>query len=148
MRKCFGIAAGVLALAFLAQTQAQEKPATRTLKVKLGYTGSGKVDANHKIFVFLFDSPDFVQGGVMPIASQSASAKDATLEFPGLEKSPIFVVAAFDPSGGYDGQSGPPPSGSSMGMYSTTPGQPEGVKIEPGKTVQIDLPFDDSFKMP
>ena len=35
-----------------------------------------------------------------------------------------------------------------MGVYWKTPGSPEPVKIEPGKTVEIALPFDDSFKMP
>ena len=41
-----------------------------------------------------------------------------------------------------------PPSGASMGMYSKTPGTPEPIKIEPGETVTVEVPFDDSFKMP
>jgi hypothetical protein len=47
-----------------------------------------------------------------------------------------------------DGQSGPPPSGSSLGLYSTSPGEPAPLKLEDGKTVEIDLTFDDSAKMP
>jgi hypothetical protein len=140
----------VLALVPLAaqQPKPEEKAAPRTLKVKLKYTGAGTVDSKHQIIVFLFDSPDFQQGGVMPIGEQSGEAKDATVTFPDLASSPVYAVAVFDPTGGYDGQSGPPPSGSSLGMYSKTPGTPEPIKIDPGKTVEIELAFDDTAKMP
>ena len=84
----------------------------------------------------------------MPTASQSGSAKDATVTFNDLASSPVYAVAVFDPTGGYDGQSGPPPSGSSMGMYGKTPGQPDPIKIDPGKTTEITLAFDDTAKMP
>lgn len=144
---------GLLTLALVAPAAQQEKSAEkktepRTLKVKLNYTGSGPVDSKHRIFLFVFDSPDFVQGNVMPLDSKPASTKDETVVFSGLTASPVYVVAAYDPTGDYDGQSGPPPSGSPMGMYSKTPGAPEPVKIEPGETVQVDLSFDDSYKMP
>jgi hypothetical protein len=33
-------------------------------------------------------------------------------------------------------------------MYSKTPGTPEPIKIDPGKTVEIELAFDDTAKMP
>ena len=147
------LALGLLAGTVLAQTaqppQEEKKAAAPgSLKVKLNYSGAGVVDEKHQIRLFLFDSPDFVQGNVMPFASGSASAKDGVVTFPDLDKSPLYVAAIYDPSGEYDGASGPPPSGASMGMYSKTPGQPEPVKIEPGGTVQVDLAFDDSAKMP
>ena len=145
MRKRLFAAAGILALAFSAA--AQQSQADRTLKVKLNYTGSGKVDDGHKIFVFLFDTPDFVSGAGMPFASQTATAKDQTLTFSGISAPEVYIVAAYDPSGGYDGMSGPPPSGSSMGMRQKE-GKPDPVKIEAGKTAEVELPFDDSFKMP
>lgn len=143
---------GLLTLAVAAPAAQQEKPAEkkaepRVLEVKVNYIGTGQVDSKHRIFLFLFDSPDFVQGNVMPIAAASASAKDETVVFSDVPKSPVYVVAAYDPQGAYDGQSGPPPAGSSMGMYMKTPGTPEPVKIEPGQTVQIELTFDDSVKM-
>jgi hypothetical protein len=140
----------VLALLPLAaqQPKPEEKAAPRTLKIKLKYTGAGTVDAKHPIIIFLFDSPDFTSGGIMPMASQSGQAKDATVTFPDLTTSPVYAVAVFDPTGGYDGQSGPPPSGSSMGMYGKTPGTPDPIKIEPGKTTEVELAFDDTAKMP
>jgi hypothetical protein len=138
------LAVSLLGLALLAN--AQSKP-DRTLEVKLNYTGAGKVDQNHKIFVFLFDTPDFMQGNAMPIANQAATAKDQTLTFSGLSAATVYAVAAFDPKGGYDGMSGPPPAGSSLGMYSKEPGTPGAVNLEAGKTARVDLAFDDTAKM-
>jgi hypothetical protein len=153
MRKYCYLAFGALILTVLAQATQQGKAedkgkASRTLNVKLDYSGAGRVDAKHKIIVFLFDSPEFTQGTAMPIAMKAAEAKDETVAFAELDKSPVYVVSVYDPTGGYDGQSGPPPSGSSMGMYSKTPGTPEPVKVEAGQTVGIELPFDDTAKMP
>jgi len=149
MKKSFCLAASLLILAFAYQSaRAQEKAATRTLKIKLHYTGSGTVDDKHKIFVFIFDSPDFTQGNAMPVGEQTAAGKDETVTFTDIAKSPVYAVAAYDPTGGYDGQSGPPPSGSSLGMYTKQPPQPEPINIDEGKTVQVELPFDDSTKMP
>ena len=57
MKKSFYLAAGLLILASGFQFgKAQDKAATRTLKVNVKYTGSGTVDDKHKIQVFLFDS--------------------------------------------------------------------------------------------
>jgi len=67
--------------------------------------------------------------------------------FSNIGKSPVYVSVAYDPNGNYDGQSGPPPAGASLGMYMTTPGEPGAIDIDPGKTVSVDLSFDDSYKM-
>jgi len=151
-RKQVLLAAGVLGLmttvASAQPAKPAEKPAGRTLKAKMNYTGSGTVDEKHKIFLFVFDSPDFMQGGSMPIAFGTATAKDALVTVNDLSVSPVYVAVAFDPSGGYDGQSGPPPSGASMGIYSKTPGTPEPIKIDAGKTAEVTITFDDSSKMP
>jgi len=48
---------------------------------------------------------------------------------------------------GYAERKGPPPPGSSLGMYSKTPGQPAPVKVEAGKTANVELTFDDTVKM-
>jgi hypothetical protein len=150
--KYFYVALGLALVSLTGASQpgkAQEKAAAGgTLKVKLNYTGAGKVDDKHKIILFFFDSPDFMQGNAMPFASLAAVAKDETVTLADVAKSPVYVAAAFDPSGNYDGQSGPPPSGSSMGIYSKTPGVPDPITVGAGKTVQVDLAFDDSFKMP
>ena len=137
-------AAAIIALAFLANAQTK---ADRSLAVKLNYTGAGTVDDKHKIMVFLFDSPDFAGGNVMPIGTETATAKGQTVTFSSLSASPVYVVAVFDPKGEYDGMS-MPPSGSTLGMYATSDGKPNPINLEAGKPAQINLPFDDSVKMP
>jgi len=145
----FCLLLGLAALGTLpAQDKAPEKASgSRTLKVKLNYTGSGTVDDKHKIVVFVFDSPDFMQGNAMPVGSQSTPSKNGSVTFSDLASSPVYVTAVFDPAGQYDGMSAPP-SGSSLGLYSKTPGTPEPIKIEPGETIEVALGFDDTAKMP
>jgi len=149
MRKYALAAFGALLFAsFAAAGQQQPAPAGRTLKLKINYTGAGTVDEKHKIYVFVFDTPDFTNGDVMPAAFGNTSAKDGVVGVPDLASSPVYVVAAYDPSGEYDGMSGPPPSGASITIYSKTPGKPEPITIEPGATAEVEIAFDDSQKMP
>lgn len=147
MRKCSFLLLGLILVTVQAIPQDKEK-GSRTLKVNVHYTGAGTVDEKHKIFVVVFDSPEFVKGGVMPIAAQTATAKDEAVTFSDVATSPVYVATSYDPAGNYDGQSGPPPSGSSLGMYSRNPGTPEPIHIEAGKTAEVDVSFDDTVKMP
>ncbi len=140
----FVLASGLLTAAGNQTTQNTDT--TRTLEVKLHYTGSGTVDEKHPILVFVFDTADFMQGQVPPIALQTAKSKDETLVFKDLTASPVYMGAVYDPSGEYQGDS-LPPSGSSIGIYAKTPGVPAPINLEPGKTVRIELAFDDSHKM-
>lgn len=143
MRKLLLTLAGALALSSFAVAA----EATKTLNVKLSYTGEGTVDEKHKIYVFLFDSPDFASGSVAPIVTGSAAAKKMDVKFEQVQASPVYVVVVFDPKGEYEAMSAPP-SGSSISVYSKSGGAPEPVKLEDGKPVDIDLAFDDSNKMP
>ncbi len=127
---------------------AQEKKEPSTLKLKVNYTGTGTVDEKHPVIVFLFESADFVQGGSMPFAMQQATTKSATLTFKDITAPNVYIAAAYTADGSYDGQSGPPPSGASMGLYGKTPGTPDPVKMEAGKTSEAELTFDDTAKMP
>jgi hypothetical protein len=127
--------------------RAQEGSPLRGLRVKVHYRGSGIVDDKHKIVVFLFDSPDFGRKAVMAFAVMSTDSKDGTVTFHDVAKSPAYVGTVYEPSGSYAERQGPPPPGSSLGMYSKTPGQPAPVKVEAGKTIDVELTFDDSVKM-
>jgi len=149
MKKSFYLAAGLLTLASAFQSaRAQDKAATRTLKVNVKYTGAGPVDDKHKIQVFLFDSPDFTGGQAMPTGMQMTASKTGTVTFTDIAGSPVYVATIYDPKGEYDGASGPPPSGSSAGVYTKEPPKPGPIAIDGGKTVEIDLAFDDTIKMP
>jgi hypothetical protein len=148
MKMSYYLAAGLLVLAGFQSGKAQDKAAPRTLKVKVHYTGAGTVDDKHKIQVFVFDSPDFAQGNAMPAGMQMTATKDGAVTFSDIAGSPVYAAAIYDPTGGYDGASGPPPSGSSAGVYTKEPPKPGPINIDAGKTVEIDLPFDDTIKMP
>jgi hypothetical protein len=116
-----------------------------TLEVQLHYKGSGTVDSTHKIFVALWESDDFNSGP--PAEVKSSTDKDGKVTFSDVRKTPVFVSAAFDPSGNWEATS-PPPSGASVGMYSTAPPKPEPIRITPGKAVSVTITFDDSSKVP
>lgn len=149
-KSLFAAATAVLLLsaAFTLQyARAQEGSPLRGLRVKVHYTGSGTVDEKHKIVVFLFDSPDFGRRAVMAFAVMSTASKDGTVTFNDVTKSPAYIGTVYDPNPGYADRQGPPPPGSSLGMYSKTPGQAAPVKVEAGKTIDVELSFDDSVKM-
>lgn len=151
MRTLLHFVLGILTLGvLLSNTPAfsQDKKAGPIIQVQLNYTGSGTVDGKHKIFVVLWDSPDFTQGGVMPVSIQSTDSKSGTVTFSDVKTLPAYLSAAFDPTGGWDGASGPPGSGTSLGMYSKGGGAPEPVNASPGDTVKVTLTFDDAMKMP
>ena len=141
---------GVLTLGILfsnAPAFSQEKKAGPTIEVKVNYTGTGTVDEKHKIYVIVWDSVDFTQGGIMPVSIQSTNSKTGTVTFADV-KIPAYLSAAYDPTGSWDGASGPPATGTSLGLYSKTPGTPEPIKAASGETAKGTLEFDDSMKMP
>ena len=127
---------------------AQGTSASSKLQVSVNYTGAGTVDDKHKIYVVLWDSPDFVHGGAMPVDIVPTSSKTGTVTFPDVKKSPAYVSTVFDPKGQWDGQSGPPPEGSSLGLYSKNPGEPAPIPVKAGETAKAEVTFDDSIKMP
>lgn len=108
------------------------------------YTGAGQVDASHKIYVALWNSADMT--GAPPVDIQSLDSKTGSVTLKNVQV-PAYVSTAYDPSGKWDAQS-PPPSGSSLGMYSSKPPTPDPIDVVPGKTTKIKVTFDDSIKMP
>lgn len=145
---------GLVVLGLLAlvspQVKSQESKTGGAIQVRVHYSGSGTVDGSHKIYVALWDSPAFVEPssqGVMPLQIQDVSSKNGTVVFTGVSKSPAYISTAYDPNGQWDGHSSPPPTGSSLGLYSKSPGKPEPINIESGKKATVALSFDDSVKM-
>jgi hypothetical protein len=120
----------------------------RTVQVQVRYTGSGKVDDGHKIYVALWDTSDFASPGYNspPVALQSTNSKDGMVVFSNVQKVPAYVSAAFDPTGEWDAQSNPP-AGSSLGMVSKAPPKPDAINVAPGQTAKVTLTFNDSVKV-
>ena len=117
--------------------------AAGTVKVTVNYKGKGTVDAQHRVWVWLFTSPD-IGPGSMPIAEISIDANGALATFDGIDAERVWIAAAFDESGTMSGNA-PPPSGSPVGVLAGSDGAPKSVV--PGESAAA-MTFDDTVRMP
>lgn len=144
-------AAGLTAAALVAATpvvlgaRQQDKAAAdaNTVKVTVTYKGKGTVDPTHKIWVWLFTSPDIGPGSI-PIDERSTAKNGDTLTFSHVNAPQVWVAVAYDEGGGFMGQA-PPPPGSPIGMPVSAEGKPAGVT--PGAKGTVSVTFDDSIRM-
>ena len=125
-----------------AQSHAAAPVAAANVNITVNYTGKGTVDASHRLWVWLFSSPD-IGPGSMPIAQVSLDKNDTVAAFEGITTERVWVAAAFDEKGAMAGDA-PPPSGTPIGMYVGSDGAPKALAA--GETAK--LTFDDSFRMP
>jgi len=133
----------VAALVMSAASQASAQQ-TGKLSVTVEYKGAGTVDKTYQIFVWVFDTPDINENSV-PIATDQATSNGATLSFSGLPKT-VYLAAAYNEKGTYDGTQGPPPSGTPLTIYGgmgTATAVPTG-----GDDAKVTVTFDDSVRMP
>ena len=113
------------------------------LKVTVDYKGAGAVDASHEVFVWVFDTPN-IGGDSVPIANDVITSNGSTLTFSGLPKE-VYLAAAYDEKGDYDGTSGPPPSGTPVTIY----GEMGAAKAIPtGADAAVTVTFDETIRMP
>src|SRR5262245_45193366 len=105
------VALGLVALAAPAMI-AQE---SGKLKVTVTYKGAGTVDASHELYLWIFDTPNIGADSV-PIATEVITTNGGAASFSGLPKE-VYLAAAFDEKGDYDGTSGPPPTGTPITIY-------------------------------
>lgn len=118
--------------------------AAGTVKVTLNYKGKGTVDDSHRVWVWLFATPD-IGPGSMPIAELSVDKNGAIATFDGISEERVWIAAAYDENGTMTGNA-PPPSGTPVGLYVGSDGVPRSV-VTGDSTVAV-LTFDDSFRMP
>lgn len=146
MKRHLGLALGVFAAAALLAAAGQNAGNSQ-LEVMIHYTGASTVDDSHKIYVALWNAPDFVQpdNHAMPIDVKSLASKNGSVTFSDIKASPVYVSTAYDPKGAWDAQS-MPPAGSSLGLYSKQPGKPAPIDVKPGHKATVHLTFDDSVK--
>lgn len=115
-----------------------------TVKVKITYKGKGTVDNSHKLWVWLFDTPN-IGPGSMPIDQIALDNNGTDAVFENVAGDKVYIVAAFDEKGAMMGD-GPPPTGTPVGILLGADGTPNGVA--PGGKDAVVLNFDDSFRMP
>jgi uncharacterized protein (DUF2141 family) len=118
------------------------------LKVTVEYKGqSGTVDKNHKIWIWLFDTPT-IAPPYSPIATGWLTENKASYKFSDLPKT-VYVVAAFDDKGGYDGTSEPPATGTPVIVHGGTgPGTSAVAVATGGDDTAVTVTFDDTVRMP
>ena len=115
-----------------------------TVKVTVTYKGKGKVDTSHKLWVWLFDSPN-IGAGSMPIDQISLDANGADAVFENVAGDKVYIAVAFDETGAMMGDA-PPPTGSPIGVLIGPDGVPRAVT--PGGKDAVVLTFDDTQRMP
>jgi hypothetical protein len=118
--------------------------AAGTVKVTINYKGKGTVDDSHRVWVWLFATPD-IGPGAMPIAELSIDKNGAIATFDGISEERVWIAAAYDEKGSMSG-SAPPPPGTPVGLYVGSDGAPRSV-VTGDSTVAV-LTFDDAFRMP
>ena len=114
------------------------------VKVTVTYKGKGTVDPSHKLWVWLFDTPN-IGAGSMPIGQLALDKNGGEAVFEGIAGDKVYIAAAFDESGSMQGDA-PPPSGSPIGILSGADGMP--AAVTPGAKTGAVLNFDDSMRMP
>lgn len=137
------MAAGMLGDTVRVQAASPDGAAAGAVKVTVNYKGSGTVDGSHRVWVWLFSSPD-IGPGSMPIAEMSVEQNGATATFEVGEER-VWIAVAYDEKGVMAGNE-PPPSGSPIGIHAASTGAPEAVS--PGAKGAVVVTFDDSQRMP
>ena len=117
------------------------------LKVAVHYKGSGTVDEQHRIFVWLFGTP-MITVESMPIGSAVIDKNEGSHEFTGLPKE-VYIAAAYDEQGTYDGLSGAPPPGTPVTVHGAGTNDGIAVAVPTGDDdVAVTVTFDDSVRIP
>jgi hypothetical protein len=124
--------------------QLEARSAAGTVAVKVNYKGKGTVDGSHRIWIWLFSTPD-IGPNSMPIAELSVTKNGEVAIFDGVGADKVWIAAAFDEKGVMSGQA-PPPPGTPVGVLLGADGAPAGVVT--GSKSETVLTFDDSFRMP
>jgi hypothetical protein len=130
----------------------QAKPATPAadangVNVTVKYTGKGgTVDANHKIFVWLFDTPK-IGPEANPIAELAIEKNGGTARFTGVIVKEVYVAVAFDEKGGFAGQA-PPPTGSPIAVYGAKNEKDPPLAVTPGPKSAVTIALTDAQRMP
>ena len=118
--------------------------AAGTVKVTVHYKGKGKVDASHKLWVWVFDTPN-IGPGAMPLDQVALDKNDIDAVFEGVAADKVWIAVAYDESGGMMGDA-PPPSGTPIGILAGNDGAP--LAVASGAKDTAVLTFDDSQRMP
>jgi hypothetical protein len=136
---------GIVALGLVAMaTAAMVAQESGKLKVTVTYKGAGTVDATHEIYLWVFDNPN-IGADSIPVVTEVITTNGGTVSLSGLPKE-VYLAAAFDEKGDWDGTAGPPPPGTPLTIYGEM-GAATAVATG-GADAAVTVTFDDSMRMP
>ena len=118
--------------------------AAGTVKVTVHYKGEGTVDASHKLWVWVFDTPN-IGPGSMPLDQIALDKNGLEAVFNNVVADKVWIAVAYDESGGMTGDA-PPPSGTPISILAGSDGAPAAVMSGAKGTAVVT--FDDSQRMP
>jgi uncharacterized protein (DUF2141 family) len=136
------VVAAALTVSSLGQGMVSATAQGADVEATVTYTGKGKVDDTHEIWVFLFDTPD-IDANSRPIAVQSITKSGGTATFTGISAKRVYMAVAYDEKGDYDGEG--PPFGLPTAMYSKD--RKTNEPITPRSNEKVTLTFDDSYRL-
>ena len=140
-RRAAALAAG---LALLAGGAAAEQGGT--LEVTVNYAGPGEVDAGHAVYLALYSTADMQPDNI--IGTQIVTANGETATFENVGAATVYVSAFYDEQGGWNPATSVP-SGSPAGAYVAAGSfAPSPIEVDAGGTAQVELVFDDAFRIP
>ena len=113
------------------------------VNVTVKYTGKGEVDGSHRLWVWLFDSPD-IGPGAMPISEMSLTKNGDLAGFKAISAAKVWIAVAYDENGGFAGNA-PPPLGSPVTIYGMETGAP--TAVTPGENGAVAITFNDAIRM-
>lgn len=115
-----------------------------TVKVTVNYKGKGTVDATHKLWVWIFDTPN-IGAGSQPLDQIALDTNGTDAVFNNVAPGQVWIAVAFDQNGVMTGNE-PPPSGSPISIYMAAGAGPS--PVVPGEKTAVTLTFDESMRMP
>jgi hypothetical protein len=122
-----------------------KKPAAATDSVTVKYSGKGKVDATHQLWVWLFEDPN-IGPGSMPIAEEAIDENGGTATFTNVPLKQVYVAVAYDEAGGFGGNA-PPPPGSPIAIYGAKGPDDKAQPVTPGAKTSVTVTFDEKQRM-
>jgi hypothetical protein len=145
------VAAAILA-AFLAFAptlvsgdQTKTAPDASGVTVTVKYAGKGAVDAGHRLWVWLFDTPE-IGPGAIPIAELSLEKNGGTANFSNVAAKQVYIAIAYDENGGFAGQA-PPPPGSPVAFYGAKGPNDPPMGVTPGPNAAVSVTLTDAQRM-